>query len=231
MPSRPTPTLALSLAALLATAAPGLASPIRVDFGGVITAAGSASGVQVGQTFSGSFSYDSNANLPWVGFAGSKNYAIGQDGSVDPSASFVVKVGDQTLFNYQGALNVNVQDTPSDGYWYPGATASSRLAVRGPSEVNGWFPTLNLSNPERSVFAGSMSLPSTISLADFPEAELAVMALDGGNPDHTFDGHLTSLSVHALPAPVPEPAWATGACLAIAVWVNLRRRRSCPRSR
>jgi hypothetical protein len=218
--------LALALAALLATAGPALASPIQFNFRGVITSAGSGAGVSVGQAFSGSFSYDPNANLPWVGVQGSKNYAIGQDGSKDPSASFVVKVGDKTLFNYQGALNVNVQDTPSDGYWFPGAQASSRLAVRGPSEVGGWFPTVNFSNPERSVFAGSVNLPSTLDLRDFPEAELVVQGLSGGDPAHSFDGQITSLSVGPRPVPpVPEPAWATGACLALAVLINLGRRR------
>jgi hypothetical protein len=219
--------LALALAAALVGAAAGTAaaSPIEVDFQGIITSAGSTSGVNVGEAFSGSFRYDPNANLPWVGFEGSKNYAIGQGGSVDPSAGFAVDVGGRTLFDYRGALNVNLQDTPSDGYWYPGSTASSRIAVRGPTEVGGWFPTVNLANPERSVFGGLMSLPSTLDLRDFPEAELVVQGLTSPDPSHSFDGHITSLTVKPIPAPVPEPAWATGACLALAVAVSLGRRR------
>lgn len=186
--ARTTAAAALSAAAfVIAGAGPASALRIQVQASGVLdavydpTALLTPFGVDVGDTFSGLLEYD-------VPIADSD--ASASSGAYTDVDTVLALSHDES--NAGVALQgptISVFDGASDG-----------LDVSGPPDTINLFPVVDvvifsLADSSGTVF-GSDALPTTLALGDFTSSFIEV-----SGPDFVVEGHLTALSVTALPEP------------------------------
>ena len=188
---------------------------IQYHYQGVVTQAAAGSGIAPGTAFTGSIAYDPALKTPSLVIEGHNQYEYG-NGS--PGASgLTLAVGGTPLVIDSGHLVLGVSETEYAGQF--GYSPSPATAVSLSSGSNGPLAvSLSLSNPNRSVF-GSLAPPGTLSLADFPSAQLTV---DSRSPTtgvvtSLFQGTIESL-VPFQAKPVPEPSGLLVFGLAIAGW-------------
>lgn len=195
--------------------APGAAdaSAIRYDYTGVVTTAGANSGEAVGDTFSGSFTIDP------ARVTGSVNDLVATT-SYQLTGASGLELSDHVVGTSSGAMNLSVTDHNHSNY-VP-ETLSTQVQVTTLSGGYGPTATLSFTNPNRSVFHGSLAIPALLQLSDFPVATLNYT--DGNvhnDPSYSFTGTIDTLTA----TPVPEPAVTVSACLALVVGLAARRRR------
>jgi hypothetical protein len=193
----------VALALILATSPAARAEPIQYDFGGVITAAPSGSGIAVGDPFTGSFRYDP-AQGTILEIEGFNSFTTNPN---QPNASaFSLNINGHGAVDETGALSWSVQYTP----WAPGDPTPPSLTIHfGDSNGYPGVPSIGLTfaNPDR-LPDDSVMLPGKLVLSDFTTAQLDYKP--SGSVEYT--GTILALT------PVPEPAYAVIICLA-AGWV------------
>ncbi len=194
------------------------ADPIEFHYGGVITSADDGTGVNPGARFDGTFTYDPRANPMATLIENGHFYTFGQTGFAwSPTSAKITPTADDTSDmsltidgklheSRQGGLGLTVYEVQSDDKFNP--NPQTQLNIYTPGGVQ-----LSLSNPDRAVF-GSLDIPDTISLADFPNAKITQTRWDADRGAFlTFEGTVDTLSQLTVTA-VPEPG-------SVALWVGL----------
>jgi MYXO-CTERM domain-containing protein len=193
------------------------ASIIRYDYTGVVTEAGSATGLEPGDAFSGSFTIDPGTATPGLGIEGTASYTLVGDSSLDLPTG--------VLGTTAGGMQVRVTDYASAGQWSDTDVPSTRVSISTLADGHGDTATLTFANPDRSVFQGSLALPTLLQLSDFPSATLefadASLSGDPRDPLYRFSGTIRGLTA----TPVPEPPMAVPVLLVAAAGLAARRRR------
>jgi hypothetical protein len=196
---------------------------IQYEYGGVITAADASTGVAPGTRFSGTFAYDPEFKPGAIMIEGSTTYdfSFSDKGSSVPDTSrLTLQVGGNSPITGNG-LAVGVTDSTG----FPGANTGQvppatlmGVAFMNPELLVG----LSFRNSSRSLDP-TLALPTSWSLDDFPEANLAVINRASGRGEHLYDGKIDTLTQ------VPEPTSlaAFGMTLLGLAWHH--RRRSTPR--
>ena len=210
----------LSILALVPPVPAG-ASPITYDFTGTV-GGGNISGVNPGEPFSGTVTYDTS--LPVSGSASNSSQSIEYD-APEPSSliGLEVKVGSQTFgFASPGSASVTVFNNavPPENIAGPGDTlAVSVTSTPTPSAGEPNSTTIQqlsftLTDPSSQAFT-STALPASLDLSRFPDAGVlfqVVPQVDSAtSPFQDWAGAITTLT----PAPVPEPS--TLALLGLAI--------------
>jgi hypothetical protein len=193
-------TLLAILLLLTATGSTAKAALIEHQFGGVITFANPSSGVSPGTRFSGTFSYDPDADPVTLLVPGTKTYEFGNPtpSSTSDTSKLTLSVGGIPLFD-GNRLSVGVIDTrdPLAGFFHglPPATTVG-ISTGNPQ----YAISLSLKNLSRSLNPG-LELPTFLSLNDFPEANLEVIGISSdGRRNNLLAGRIDSLTT------VPEPS-------------------------
>jgi hypothetical protein len=215
--------LMATLIVILNVAAHG--EPIRYEYGGVITSADPSTGVAPGTRFSGRFTYDPAARpSDGIMIEGSNQYISGHSvndpGSIADGSELTLQIGGRTVLANPGGVQVAVAEIEYPGQWgyrnasgdpanpYTRVSISNENVDGGPLQV-----AVGLMNPTRSVF-GSLAPPTSLNLADFPQAQLNVTELTNPGVKTLYTGTVDSL----VEIPAPEPAWATVLCLTAIGW-------------
>ncbi|MFI5458959.1 MAG: hypothetical protein ACHRXM_26320 [Isosphaerales bacterium] len=229
-PRRLAPCLGLMATVIAISDVAAHASPIQYQYGGVITAADPSTGVAPGTRFSGTFSYDPAKLSGGFQIEGSFQAIYGRSAnfpdSVADGSGLILQIGGQTVLANPGGVQVSVAEIEYPGqYGYrdtSGNLQNPHTSVSISNEnVDGGplLVALGLTNPTRSVF-GSLTLPTTLNLADFSQAQLSVTLMTNPGSKTLYSGTIDSL----VEIPVPEPAFATLLCLAAIVWFARTRR-------
>ena len=201
------------------------ADPVRYEYGGVITSADPSMGVSPGTPFTGTITYDPTARASYGLAIEGSSQSIFTTSPYYPAPSFggsdlTLSVGGQTVLANSGGIQLSVSEIQFPGqFGYTDASGNPR----GPSTSVG-FSTENVSgnpldvwvgltNPTQSLFP-SLAMPSVLSLADFPQAQLAVSELTNSGSKALYAGTIDSL----VELPVPEPAYGILICLASIGW-------------
>ena len=176
--------LSASLLLFLASVAPALASIVNVGFTGALT-----SGSLAGNSYSGTFTYDTNAAIVFNG-ANFRQFALA-------TGALTVTLGADTVSNTNG--NVNVPDVIE-------VVNFGRLEIQG-NTVSGTGP---LNGFNASVFFESSSDPAFAAMVlpfpfptDFQSASLAVNSAGGFS-----SGPIREFSAVNIPTGVPTPGTA-----------------------
>jgi hypothetical protein len=232
-------TFLLGLLATLIGIPSGAASAalIQFDYGGVITSADLSTGVAPGTHFSGTFAYDPTTTRFFeMMIEGLNQYTYGHmpgdPSSIADGSGLTLQIGGRTVLANPGGVQVAVSEIEYPGQWgYANASGdpASPFTTVGISNANvdggPLRVALDLKNPTRSVF-GSLDPPTTLNLADFPQATLDVTELTNPGVKSLYTGTIDSL----VEIPAPEPAWATLLCLGAIGWFarSSRRQRRGP---
>ncbi|MGP0071102.1 MAG: hypothetical protein ACLPWF_04115 [Bryobacteraceae bacterium] len=185
--------LTLASAAALLCSSAAQADQIEVQFSGVITNAGGAPGISVGETFTGGFSYSAADPLD-VSIGGQSTYSL-----TSPPDNEFVSVG---------ALDLSIQ--PLTGVH----------AVVAPGAAS-FFSIQDFSNPGISItlnggssFLSSQALPDPLLTADVTSGSIGFQ-FSQDSVNYIVDGNITQVSN------VPEPRGSVLACLGILALVFL----------
>lgn len=204
--------------AILALAIPAAqAAPIEYHYGGVITSADAGTSITPGTRFDGTFTYDPQTNPRGFGFENYTSYEFGTSSNwpalpAPDTSAMSLWVGNDSKYARQGGLNLSVNDVgvnnPTDPY------PRTILDIHSYDTDHKLNIDLVLSNPNRGVF-GSLDIPTSINLGDFPNATISVTARDTKDPTTylNFQGTIDTLNPVNM-VTTPEPA-------AIAMWLGL----------
>lgn len=193
------------------------AAPIEFHYGGVITSADDGTGVTPGTRFDGTFTYDPQTIPLAMVIEDANFYTFGTSGtwltaSPPPDTSAInLSVGDKSMFSRQGGLGVGVSEIQDNHPFNP--YPHTNLNINSHDLVHNVTINLDLINPDRGVL-GSLDLPATINLADFPQATLTVTGW-GATPGTSlsYRGTIDTLA-KVEQATTPEPA-------SVALWLGL----------
>jgi hypothetical protein len=206
---------------------PALATPIEYQFGGVITYAGTSTGVAAGTPFSGTFSFDPAKPSGALGFEGfgqaSYGYSANSPGSVPDGSGLSLQIGGQTILANPGGLTIATSEIDYAGQWgYRDASGKPvspyTTVVISNSNVDGGplQAALKLMNPTRGL-ADSLY---PLNLAEFPDAQLNVTLSTNSGVETLYTGTIDSL----VETPVPEPTYLTLLCFVAISWFARTRR-------
>jgi hypothetical protein len=202
------------LLGLLAASPAARGSVITFEYGGVITSADPSIGFTPGERFSGTFSYDPSLPTPAISIEGSNQYFAGHsttfaDSTASDGAGLTFDVNGTPAYVHTGGVQVDVAQVQYSGqYGYQtGPYSTVGVTNEGVDGSNGVI-SLSFKNPSAAVL-GSLALPTSLSLASLPVAQLVVTG-NAGSPQSTqlLTGTIDSLAV------VAEPA-------SVAVWLGL----------
>lgn len=219
---RPSTPLPPALALLLALAGPpntARGAAIGYDFGGVITRAASDSGVEVGQRFSGSFSYDPDRML---GYSTSHQAIYGPLSADSDETSLTIEIAGQVVYQRLGGMPIQIQHTPA------GPTVPRSFRFTGYHETLFGLPSLLFEAQDR--FPPDFGIHSVLRLEDFTKAVLSFsLPVPVGELDPSLDdpyepvaGRIDTLTPH----PVPEPGCTVAVCLGLVGILGLLRNRA-----
>ncbi len=223
--------LGLVLVALVCLCAESQATPIKYEYGGVITSADTSTGIAPGTRFSGTFTYDPAVTPPPLMIEGMNQYSYGKAnyvGAVADGSGITFQVGDRTVLSNPGGVTISVYELEYPGqYGYRDANGPigpfTKLSITNSNigdYANGPIVDLGLDNNSRSVF-GSLAPPSVLNLTDFPDAKLIVSELTNPGERQLYAGTIDTLQA----VPIPEPASLACWGLAVLGVIGMARRR------
>jgi hypothetical protein len=184
--------------------------------------------VAPGTRFSGTFSYDpSEAPTSLITIEGSVQTIYGKGpgfpNGVPDSSGLSLQVGGQSVYSYQGGLQVSVAEIDgkygyTDGHGNPAAPNMDVNISNGNVDNGPLTVALDLKNPSQAPL-DSLHPPTYLSLADFPQAQLNVTELTNPGTTTLYTGTIDTLTA------VPEPTTAVLFGVAAVGWLAHARRR------
>jgi hypothetical protein len=206
-------------------AASSRAAPIRYDFGGVITSAPSGDGINLGDRFSGTFTYDpSKPDGPAMSIEGLTTVTYGQyTGSppVGDGPGMTIEVNGRSITNGLASLAITHSWPAYSGQ--PGPLSSSVAVSSSTMGNDATTFSLVFTQPESSIPAMD-PLPQALRLSDFSTANLSIWVAGSFFREH-FPGPMRGTIDTLREVPVPEPTLATSLCLvAIGLMASYRAR-------
>ena len=189
---------ALAITALAMACASMKADEIVVQFSGVITNAGGAPGLDLGDSFTGEFSYSTTDPLD-VSIGGQSTYSL-------------TSLADQEFVTV-GAFDLSIQPlTGVHAVVSPGA--ASFFAIQDFSN-----PGISITLNGGSSFLSSQALPDPLLTADVTSGNIGFQ-FSASDVDYSVQGNITQVSA------VPEPRGASWASLGIVALLALVFRQS-----
>ncbi len=189
------------------------AAPIRYEFGGVITSAPPGSGVNPGERFSGTFTYDPDKpNGPAMVVEGLSTVTYGQYTGYPPvgdGAGMTIEVNGQSITN--GLASLAITHSWPAYPLQPGPLSSSVRIFSGTEGNDVTGISLVFTRPESSI-PTTDPLPQVLHLSDFSTANLSITTAGPFIPEDP--PAYTAGTIDTLrEVPVPEPALTTSLCL------------------
>jgi len=213
----------LAVACAIMVAGAAQAASVTYNFGGTLDSVdGTITFLSVGDSFTGSFTFDSTSPNTYVGPA----QAVYPEGF-----SITTKVHGYSFFsnsnpsNCPGCGNVTVVNDAAVGDLFIARNESDPVSGPHPNGFTLYDLSVNLYDFTGVAF-NSNALPSNLALSAFDYHRLGLSFLDAGGNGRGAGGEITSLSL-ATAAPVPEASSSAMLALGLgALGIAARRRKA-----